>query len=245
MLKPGQLVTMVNFKEKPEHAYRLCELQREHWDNKLQSLLGVIFVTRADGALHREYMDICSEVATQDSDWVSAAITQHVQPRILSKHGHLTEIFGWSDFGSHFANNMVLAAWGKLGAALGVDEVWNFTEPGEGKSDCDRHFAQIGPRIKQHVRDHSILHGPADLALACNSIKNTKGVVLKRPTTKIKKYMTVKGIKMYISFKLPNNGKSYGNIEYLHGRDITESGPWKVFLPELCKYGKARSRYFL
>ena len=40
----------------------------------------VIFVTRADGALHREYMDVCSEVATQDSDWVSAAITQHVQP---------------------------------------------------------------------------------------------------------------------------------------------------------------------
>ena len=26
--------------------------------------------------------------------------------------------------------------------------VWNFTEPLEGESDCDHHFAQIGSRIK-------------------------------------------------------------------------------------------------
>ena len=113
---------------------------------------------------------------------------------------------------------------------LGADVVWNFTEPREGKSDCDRHFAQIGPRIKQYVRDNTILHGPTELALACSSIKNTRGVVLRRSTTKIKKYMTVKGIKMYFSFKMPNNGKSYGDSGYLRGRDMTESGPWKVLL---------------
>ena len=72
-----------------------------------------------------EYMDICSEVATQDSDWVSVAITKHVLPELLSKHAQVAEMFGSSDFGGHFANNKVLTLWGKLNALLGADVVWN------------------------------------------------------------------------------------------------------------------------
>ena len=148
------------------------------------------------------------------------------------KYAHVTEVIGWSDNGSHFANNMVFSRWGVLGHDLAVDVVWNFTEPGEGKSDCDRHFAQIKPRILDYVvnSQDGKLEGPAQLAAACNSINNTTGVVLKRSGRKIKQYMTVKGIKLYFSFKLPNNGRKFGDAGYLNARYMTESGDW-VILP--------------
>jgi hypothetical protein len=148
------------------------------------------------------------------------------------KYAHVTEVIGWSDNGSHFANNVVFSRWGVLGHDLAVDVVWNFTEPGEGKSDCDRHFAQIKPRILDYVvnSQDGKLEGPAQLAAACKSINNTTGVVLKQSGRDIKQYMTVKGIKLYFSFKLPNNGRKFGDAGYLHARYMTESGDW-VILP--------------
>ena len=85
-------------------------------------------------------------------------------------------------------------------------------------------------RFHQFHGQHGKLEGPAQLAAACNSINNTTGVVLKRSGRKIKQYMTVKGIKLYFSFKLPNNGKRFGDAGYLHARYMTESGDW-VILP--------------
>lgn len=228
-LQHCQVVVMLDFKEKPKLTYRLVEQQSEHWDNKLQSLLGVIIVSKGPGpddTLCREYIDVCSEVSTQDSDWVVSALQAHILPILKAKHSHITELIGWSDNGSHFSNNMFLACWGTIGAALKAEVEWNFTEPGEGKSDNDRHFAQIKPRILQFVRDHEKLHGARDLAAACSTIKNTTGVVLKLASHKIKQYMVVPGLRKYISFRMPNNGKSYGDAKYVSGRELTHSGPW-------------------
>ena len=72
------------------------------------------------------------------------------------------------------------------------------------------------------------LEGPAQLAAACNTINNTIGVVLKRSGRKIKQYMTVKGIKLCFSFKLPNKGRKFGDAGYLHARYMTESGDWLI-----------------
>ena len=91
-------------------------------------------------------------------------------------------------------------------------------------------FAQIKPRIRDYVINspEGKLEGPAQLAAACNTINNTTGVVLKRSGRKIKQYMTVKGIKSYFSFKLPNNGRKFGDAGYLHARYMTESGDWAI-----------------
>ena len=35
--------------------------------------------------------------------------------------------------------------------------------------------------------------------------------------------MTVKGVKMYFSFKMPCDRKSYGIAEYLQGREMTKA----------------------
>jgi hypothetical protein len=227
LLTRNQVLVMCDFKEKPKLTVRLNEEQSQHWDNKLQSLLGFIIVSMGlDGVLHREYIDVCSEVAVQDSDWVLSAMTGHILPILKRKHAHANELFGWSDNGSHFANNMVLAGWGLIGADLGVDVVWNFTEPGEGKSDCDRHFAQIRPVVTDFVVANQVLHGPEDMALACSNIKNTTGVVLKKASHKIKRYMVVVGLKKYMSFRMPNNGKKYGDAEYLCDRELSGSGDW-------------------
>ena len=112
-----------------------------------------------------------------------------------------------------------------------MDVVWNFTEPSKEKSDCDRHFAQIGPRIQDYVINSTDgkLECPAQLAAACNNINNTTSVVL-RSGRKIKQCMTVKGIKLYFSFKLPNIGWKFRDAGYLHTRYIIESGGW-VILP--------------
>ena len=111
---------------------------------------------------------------------------------------------------------MALSRWGALGNDLAVDVVWNFTEPGEGKSDYDRHFAQIKPRILDYVINspNGKLEGLAQLAAACNNIKNTTGVVLKGSSRKFKQYMTVKGLKLHFSFKLPYNSRKFRESGY-------------------------------
>ena len=102
---------------------------------------------------------------------------------------------------------------------------WFETLQSKGKSDCDRHFAQIGPRIQNYVINSpdGKLECPAQLASACHNINNTTSVVL-RSGRKIKQYMNVMGIKLYFSFKLPNNGSKFGDAGYLHARYMTESG---------------------
>ena len=46
-----------------------------------QSLLGFIIVSIGmDGVLHQEYIDVCSDVSVQDSDWVLSAMTGHILP---------------------------------------------------------------------------------------------------------------------------------------------------------------------
>ena len=140
------------------------------------------------------------------------------------------ELFGYNDSTHRVRIVAPHAAPTVLGNDLAVDVVWNFTEPGEGKSDCDRHFAQIMPRIRDYVINspNGMLEGPTQLAAACSSIKNTTGVMLKRSGHKIKQYMTVRGIKQYFSVKLPNNGRKFGDAGYLQARYMTESGDWVV-----------------
>ena len=70
MLMPNQVVIMLDFKEKLKFTHCLAELQSEHWDNTLQSLLGVIFYLIVNGAVEREYLDIYSDIAVQDSERV-------------------------------------------------------------------------------------------------------------------------------------------------------------------------------
>ena len=73
---------------------------------------------------------------------------------------------------------------------------------------------------------NQVLHGPEDLALVCGNITNTTGVVLKKAAHNIKKYVVVLGLKKYMSFRMPNNGKKYGDAEYLSERELTGSGGW-------------------
>ena len=68
----------------------------------------------------------------------------------------------------------------------------------------------------------------AQLVTACNNISNTTGIVKKRSGRKIKQYMTVKGIRLYFSSKLPSDGRKLGDAGYLHARYMTESGDWVV-----------------
>lgn len=43
---------------------------------------------------------------------------------------------------------------------------------------------------------------------------------------KIMNYMVFAGLRKYMSFRMPNNGKKYGDAAYVSGREPTRSGPW-------------------
>ncbi|XP_022810593.1 uncharacterized protein LOC111347633 isoform X1 [Stylophora pistillata] len=211
--KPGECVTVMDYKIKLELGMRTRENQRNWYGKRGISLHGFYVIAQVlPDQRSAEMIDLWCEDTKQDTWFTQSALD--IGFRWLESAFPGFKVYLFSDNGPHHHNTSLLVYLVEVNQCFDVSLVeYNNFEAGEGKTVLHTHFAHISHKIVRWVRVGNDLETGEQLAELVSSIKNTSSFELLIDRGKAPKKMgTLKDISLYGSFTFPLEGDYAGGL---------------------------------
>ncbi|EGG17737.1 hypothetical protein DFA_08736 [Cavenderia fasciculata] len=163
-LTKDQVIVLMDFKENIALGMGPEELSQNFYGKPQRSILGMVIYHRdpATNEVVKEHFDVFSDVLNHCSSYVIHSIKLFFSTSELFKARHFSQIFFWSDGAKHFKSAEILSFCIDLkkSPSQSLNRVeWQFSAQYHGKSDVDRHFADLSNITAQQSKCYDIYTG--------------------------------------------------------------------------------------